>query len=164
MNSVENDISCLNHAPNICGELEGWVRHHVSSEDTMTRLALRYDTSIGQICRANRMHWQDVLQTRHFIWVPGPKKLTALEEQLLQHKLPPPPSKIWRKPARELSDILPRNRNANRPNASPDAFLVHHQTVMGKAKLLPPHFYRQSSPNPNVLATEGDPLLITTKM
>lgn len=38
----------------------------------MTRLALKYDTSIGRICRANRMHSQDVLQARRHVWVPIP--------------------------------------------------------------------------------------------
>lgn len=155
----------LNLVPNICGELGGWMRHTVSREDTMTRLALKYDTSIGLICRANRMHWQDVLQTRHFIWVPAPRKVKAIEESLLQYSLPPPPCRIASKtPPKELAQIPPKTASAHRPIAFPDPLLTRHHPVSAKSKLLPPHFFRQSSPNPNLLAEEGDPLLITTKI
>ncbi|EDW53132.1 uncharacterized protein LOC6612465 [Drosophila sechellia] len=62
--------------PNICScsrlRSECWTRHSITAEDTMTRLALKYDTSIGRICRANRMHSQDVLQARRHVWVPVP--------------------------------------------------------------------------------------------
>lgn len=163
----DNGRSCLNLVPNVCGELGGWMRHPVTREDTMTRLALKYDTSIGLICRANRMHWQDVLQTRHFIWVPAPRKVNAIEETLLQYRLPPPPCRIsLEKPPKELAKIPPKTASAHPLLAFPfpDALLTRHQSVSANAKLLPPHFYRQSSPNPNVLAEEGDPLLITTKI
>ncbi|XP_016946261.1 uncharacterized protein LOC108021945 [Drosophila biarmipes] len=118
-------------APNIQDHRPGgsewcWLRHPVSQEDTMTRLALRYDTSIGHICRANRMHWQDVLQTRSYIWVPVP---------IRRHQLPIGAQECQQIPARNAS-----------------------------LKALPPHFYRQSAPNANHFAEEGDPLLITTKI
>ncbi|XP_032594199.1 lysM and putative peptidoglycan-binding domain-containing protein 1 [Drosophila grimshawi] len=60
--------------PNLCGPRLGgsefWVVHQVSNGETMAHLALKYDTTIGQICRANRMHWQDILQMRRHIWLP----------------------------------------------------------------------------------------------
>ncbi|XP_001355641.4 uncharacterized protein [Drosophila pseudoobscura] len=60
--------------PNICGSqltsVKCWLLHQVGREDTLTSLALKYDTSIGKICRANRMQWQDVLLTRRQVWVP----------------------------------------------------------------------------------------------
>ncbi|XP_017013752.2 uncharacterized protein [Drosophila takahashii] len=107
-------------APNI-RDPECWLRHPISAEDTMIRLALKYETSIGELCRANRMHWQDVLQTRHHIWVP-----------------------------------LATRRNRDQECQSIPAF--------ASPTTLPPHFYRQSAPNPNHLAAEEDPLLITTKI
>ncbi|KAH8368317.1 hypothetical protein KR084_009932, partial [Drosophila pseudotakahashii] len=110
-------------APNIC-DPECWLRHSISAEDTMIRLALKYDTSIGEICRANRMHRQDVLQTRHHIWVPLP---------------------------------IRRSQPIPARNVEPDSFASQSTT-------LPPHFYRQSAPNPNHFAAEEDPLLITTKI
>ncbi|XP_041450471.1 uncharacterized protein LOC111069350 [Drosophila obscura] len=60
--------------PNTCGQelssVECWLLHPVAREDTMASLALKYDTSIGKICRANRMQWQDVLLARRHVWVP----------------------------------------------------------------------------------------------
>ncbi|EDV45846.2 uncharacterized protein LOC6550986 [Drosophila erecta] len=109
--------------PNICNchrmRSECWMRHSICAEDTMTRLALKYDTSIGHICRANRMHRQDVLQARHYVWVPIPTSQS--------HEMPQIP---FRK---------------EEPN-------------------LPPHFYRQSDPNPNLFADDGDPLLVITEI
>ncbi|KAH8395976.1 hypothetical protein KR222_000611, partial [Zaprionus bogoriensis] len=49
-----------------------WLRHEVRSEDTMAHLALKYGTTIGHICRANRLHPQDVLQMHRHIWLPVP--------------------------------------------------------------------------------------------
>ncbi|SPP89857.1 uncharacterized protein LOC117591385 [Drosophila guanche] len=75
-------ITCELHAtrqqlwggPNMCGHqltgTECWLLHPVAREDTMTSLALKYDTSIGWLCRANRMQWRDVLLTRRHVWVP----------------------------------------------------------------------------------------------
>ncbi|BFG00411.1 uncharacterized protein DMAD_00419 [Drosophila madeirensis] len=60
--------------PNMCGHqltgTECWLLHSVAREDTMTSLALKYDTSIGRLCRANRMQWRDVLLSRRHVWVP----------------------------------------------------------------------------------------------
>lgn len=118
--------------PNICGlRLNGsecWLRHPISGEDTMTRLALKYDTSIGLICRANRMHGQDVLQTRRHIWVP----------------IPPSQCQMFH----------------GREQPTQQSLLFGHS----HSHSLPPHFYRQSAPNPNDLAEESDPLLITTNI
>ncbi|XP_016938934.2 uncharacterized protein [Drosophila suzukii] len=124
-------------APNIQNYRHGgseccWLRHPISPEDTMTRLALRYDTSIGHICRANRMHWQDVLQTRSHIWVPVP---------IRRNQRPIEVQECQQIPARNVTPIS-----------------------LASPKSLPPHFYRQSAPNPNHFAEEGDPLLITTKI
>lgn len=47
-----------------------WQRHTVSTTDTMAHLAITHGTTIGNICRANRMHSQDVLQMHHHIWLP----------------------------------------------------------------------------------------------
>ncbi|XP_017024190.1 uncharacterized protein [Drosophila kikkawai] len=73
---MSDDGQQLSSGPNVCGlhlsGSVGWLRHPISTEDTMARLALKYNTSIGLICRANRMHGQDVLQTRRHIWVPLP--------------------------------------------------------------------------------------------
>ncbi|XP_043660302.1 uncharacterized protein LOC122624693 [Drosophila teissieri] len=119
--------------PNICNcrrmRSECWIRHSISAEDTMTRLALKYDTSIGHICRANRMHRQDVLQARHHVWVPIPRR---------QFQMASP-----QKPQCHQSAQIPAR--AEKPN-------------------LPPHFYRQSDPNPNPFADDGDPLLVITEI
>ncbi|KAH8338188.1 hypothetical protein KR059_011921 [Drosophila kikkawai] len=73
---MSDDEQQLSSGPNVCGlhlsGSVGWLRHSISTEDTMARLALKYNTSIGLIYRANRMHGQDVLQTRRHIWVPLP--------------------------------------------------------------------------------------------
>ncbi|XP_016977012.1 uncharacterized protein LOC108042993 [Drosophila rhopaloa] len=130
-------------APNICGK--EWLKHPISAEDTMTRLALKYDTSIGQLCRANRMHWQDVLQTRRHIWVPVRRHQPQIESPHADFQ--------------ECQQIASRNvtPRTSTPNGHPSIPLARSVT-------LPPHFYRQSAPNPDLLAEERDPLLITTKI
>ncbi|XP_017074841.2 lysM and putative peptidoglycan-binding domain-containing protein 1 [Drosophila eugracilis] len=128
-------MSCQTYGqePNLCycqpmGS-ERWLRHPISPDDTMTRLALKYNTSIGKLCRANRMHYQDVLQARHHIWVPLPTDHCQSE-----------------------SSLEPELQEGSQ---------IHYT---GKASNLPPHFFRQSAPNPNDFANEEDPLLITTKI
>ncbi|KAH8300986.1 hypothetical protein KR044_008166, partial [Drosophila immigrans] len=62
-------ISLKMKAPNLCG-CSLWLRHEVSSHDTLASLALRCGTTIGQICRANRLHSQDIVQMRRHVWLP----------------------------------------------------------------------------------------------
>ncbi|XP_023174456.2 lysM and putative peptidoglycan-binding domain-containing protein 1 [Drosophila hydei] len=69
-------------APNLCGQQLGeWTRHQVCSDDTLARLALKYGTTMGRICRANRMYWPDVLQTRDYVWVPAAGKQSEQQQQ-----------------------------------------------------------------------------------
>ncbi|KAH8298606.1 hypothetical protein KR018_007354 [Drosophila ironensis] len=166
--------------PNTCGHGRSdsgrWQKHRILSEDTMTRLALKYDTSIGQICRVNRMHWQDVLQTRHFIWVPSqecnrinrkrsiampPKSSANLPLPLVRAAPLPKPGPL-QGPARQWLNVSPRQW-CNKTVVS--SVLPSSRAVPRDSSLpLPPHFYRQSIPNPNMHAGDGDPLLITTNI
>ncbi|XP_064555888.1 uncharacterized protein LOC135440571 [Drosophila montana] len=80
-------------APNLSGHQLGslalWTRHRVCNEDTMAHLALKYGTTIGQICRANRLHWQDILQTRSYIWLPVPGTQQPTQEPENQAQISP---------------------------------------------------------------------------
>ncbi|EDW07345.2 lysM and putative peptidoglycan-binding domain-containing protein 1 [Drosophila mojavensis] len=123
--------------PNLCGQqLSGWMRHRVSRDDTVARLALKYGTTIGRILRANRMYWPDILQTRCYIWVPAVGK-------------PCDPAKDDRtQPLREARTLA--------------MGLVTRHTY-GSLTTIPPHFYRQSTPNVDDFADDCDPLLITMR-
>ncbi|KAH8387617.1 hypothetical protein KR093_008177 [Drosophila rubida] len=56
-------------APNLSdGRL--WQRHEVRSDDTLAHLALKCGTTIGQLRRANRMHSQDIVLMRRYVWLP----------------------------------------------------------------------------------------------
>ncbi|XP_034110409.1 uncharacterized protein LOC117572000 [Drosophila albomicans] len=101
-----------------------WLRHEVNSDDTLTRLALKCGTTIGQLCRANRMHSQDIVQMRSHMW-------------------------------------LPVSATAMKPAAESQQEDIPSQVKV--AKLLPPHFHRQSVENLDDYAEESDPLLITTR-
>ncbi|KAH8262220.1 hypothetical protein KR038_001624 [Drosophila bunnanda] len=135
--------------PNVIGlhvsESEGWHRHVISGEDTMAQLALKYNTSIGLIRRANRMHGQDVLQTRRHIWVPMP----TAQCQIFQVQ---EPMQIGRE---EEQPLLSSSANSS-PFQSPRRPLRFRSSYD-----LLPHFQREHSPNRNYLAEESDPLLIT---
>lgn len=115
-------------ATNLCG-CKYWLRHEVSSKDTMVHLALKYGTTVGQLCRANRMHYQDVIQMRRHIWLPVVQSGKQDKECPLEN--------------------------------SPIG--VEVLKAYAKVATLPPHFYRQSTPNVDDFAEECDPLLITTK-
>ncbi|KAH8421393.1 hypothetical protein KR009_003800, partial [Drosophila setifemur] len=145
--------------PNISGcEREGWLRHPITSEDTMTRLALKYDTSIGQICRANRMHCQDVLQTRRHIWVPVP-----VPKGNKDIPLPLLPVRAFRRSSSPTLLVQESQKFLKIPPRTANSRLRVPRMLVDIVRL-PPHFYRQSGPNPNLFADEGDPLLITTKI
>lgn len=112
-----------------------WQRHTVSSTDTMAHLALKHETTIGNICRANRMHPQDVLQMHRQIWLPLQNFLR------IQTPLETPAG----------------NRRTSRLGV---ASIIEYASN----SRLPPHFYRQSAPNVDDFAEESDPLLITTRV
>ncbi|XP_034488193.1 lysM and putative peptidoglycan-binding domain-containing protein 2 [Drosophila innubila] len=116
-------------APNLEG-CKFWLRHEVSSEDTMVHLASKYGTTIGQLCRANRMHCQDVIQMRRHIWLPLVQRENRRQQQSPLQSLP---------------------------------IGIEVLKAYAKVVTLPPHFYRQSTPNVDDFAGECDPLLITTK-
>lgn len=125
--------------PNLCGQqqLSGWMRHRVSSSDTVAHLALKYGTTMGRICRANRMYWPDILQTRSYIWVPTVGK-----------QCDPPPVDDRTQPLREARSV---------------AMGLVSQPNYGSLATMPPHFYRQSAPNLDDFAGDCDPLLITMR-
>lgn len=111
-----------------------WQRHTVSTSDTMAHLALTHGTTIGNICRANRMHPQDILQMHRHIWLPLHSLLR------IQTPLETPSGK----------------RRTSRIGV---ASIIEYAS----SSRLPPHFYRQSAPNLDDFARECDPLLITTR-
>lgn len=113
-----------------------WLRHEVSTADTLAHLALKYDTTIGRICRANRMHPQDILQMHRHIWVP----LHCLARRLQSPR------------QASLGGQTCKRQAAQRPS------IIEYATI----STLPPHFYRESAPNLDGFAEESDPLLITT--
>lgn len=116
-----------------------WLRHEVSTTDTMAHLALKYDTTIGHICRANRMHPQDILQMHRHIWVP----LQCL-------------ARLQSPRQTALGTRSCRRQAAHRGSI---ASIIEYATI----STLPPHFYRESAPNLDGFAEESDPLLITTR-
>ncbi|KAH8385188.1 hypothetical protein KR200_011859 [Drosophila serrata] len=122
----------------------GWHRHTISREDTMAGLALKYNTSIGLICRANRMHGRDVLQTRHHIWLPIPTSQCQIFQMQGPMQIGKEEQQALFSPSRNSSPC-PSSRRLLRFENSYDYL---------------PHFQRESSPNTNCLADESDPLLI----
>ncbi|KAL7745266.1 hypothetical protein ACLKA6_008310 [Drosophila palustris] len=68
-------------APKFCG-CRLWLRHEVSKEDTMVHLASKCGATIGQLCRANRMHYQDVIQMRRHIWLPVVEQQQERQQQI----------------------------------------------------------------------------------
>ncbi|KAH8244832.1 hypothetical protein KR032_001171, partial [Drosophila birchii] len=142
--------------PNVGGlHLSGsvdWQRHLISGEDTMARLALKYNTSIGLICRANRMHGQDVLQTRRHIWVPIPTAQCQIfqVQGLMQ---------IGCEEQQALFSPSDSSSRSPAPSPSPPPPPLRFR----RSYDLLPHFHRESSPNRNCLAEETDPLLIVSK-
>lgn len=112
-----------------------WQRYTVSSTDTMVHLALKHETTIGNICRANRMHPQDVLQMHRHIWLPL--------QSFLRIQTP------------QEAAAAAKRRNSRLGVANFIEYASNNR--------LPPHFYRQSAPNLDDFAQESDPLLITTR-
>ncbi|TDG40297.1 hypothetical protein AWZ03_013283 [Drosophila navojoa] len=123
--------------PNLCGQqLSGWTRHQVCRTDTVAHLALKYGTTTGRICRANRMYWPDILQTRCYIWVP------SMDKQY--------------DPARDIR-VQALSESGRRATG-----LVTRPNYNRLSKI-PPHYYRQSAPNTDDFASDCDPLLITMR-
>ncbi|KAH8289130.1 hypothetical protein KR054_000632 [Drosophila jambulina] len=131
--------------PNVCGLLMtgsvGWHRHAITGEDTMARLALQYNTSIGLICRANRMHGRDILQTRRHIWVPLPTAPSQTFQVL-------GPVQVGREEQQALFSASSTSRQSPFPTPSPSPPRSSFDLQL------------ESSPNPNCQAEKNDPLLI----
>ncbi|XP_017851485.1 lysM and putative peptidoglycan-binding domain-containing protein 1 [Drosophila busckii] len=116
------------------------LRHEVSSGDSLAHLALKYGTTIGQICRANRLYCQDIAQARRHIWIPTADTIAAQSSSssrfiaAAQHEPNNAAVTITDADVKPAAVSWSRNRRRRR---------------------------RQCTANPNAFANDADPLLIS---